>query len=520
MPLYGYTETLDNRVATLVVAADTVDGFVSWVAEVQAQDEAARNFNEIYTSTFLDHMTRDAFKGYKHAVYAFYHDDEAQRDAFIAEHSIEVIQSNPARDRHLDMLHKKKVEVEEATMTEEQKNLTIEEMHGLDKFDPWDRRSDEEKEADRQMKEEMKKMRKNGELSGDSFGGADALRAGRAEERVAEAVKNKISRTDAIEQLDDMGVLDDADLERLEKGTLDDIKQALADEGIEEIDVLEDADYQKIIDDAGAIAAPRGDVHVTDIKGSTNADGSFDIEDIMAVKVGGEIDEEVKAANEAKAAAKPKKVFSPDDFAAVLRGDGSADHINIAGDDRKRRGEGISRPSLSDHAEAERKIFQEEEARKAAERKAAQKVADDRKALEEREKGIFRGADLEGDDSTPWDDVPETLREQLEKVGLKQDAYRTKDYPYNSELAGKVLLPSSPVSTTNRVQVLGGHNIEERGSISMGDQAVTVIEKKNVDEEAWAVYGRTRPVTVPAGEDQQDPPSVEIQTDVWLVRIR
>lgn len=518
MPLYGYQEMLDNRVATLVVAADTVEEFVQWKEKVVLQPEAERNFNEVYTSTFLDHMTQASYKGFKHAVYAFYHNDEAQREAFVAEHGIQEVKSEPARDRHLDMLHRTKVAHEEATQTEEEKNMTIEERFGLDKEDPWDRRSDEEKEEDQKMKDEMKKMREAGELSGDSFGGADGIRQARGAQRVKEAISNKMSRSQAMSSLEDL--LGDDDLSDYEGVPLDEIAEKLEEYGIEDIELMEDADYDAMVEAAGAVA--KGIVNVTGIDTERNSDGSIDINNVTAIKHGGEVDSdavEAREAAEAEAASKPKKVFSPDDFAAVLRGDGSADHINIAGDDRQRRGEGISRPSLSEHAEAERKAFADAAAEKAAEATKAAAEAADAQALKDREAGVFRGADLVGEEQTDWDNLPERLREQLEKVDLKKDAYPTKNYPYSSELGGKILLPSCSVPTSQRIQVLGGVNVVEEGAITMGDQSVVVMSKKYKDEEAWAVYGRTRTVSRTNPNDPDDTES-SVVNDVWLVKIR
>jgi hypothetical protein len=517
MPIYGYKEHVDDRPATIVAAADTVEKFTEWCDTVVDQDPETRNFEEVYTSAFLDHLTKPAYKGFKHPVRVFYHTDEAQRDAFIAEWQITELKSQPARDRHLDMLHQAKVERQEAE-NPELKNQTIEERLGLDKNDPWDRRSEAEIEQDREMKEKMKKAAKAGDMSGDSFGGAD-------EQRKSRPVADPISRTDAIKDLNE---------------AWDAVEKDLIDQGITfspldrpDFDGMTNENLQATLDSHNGVTRPvmdddkmpapkvektdNGEVYITDIRGSHNEDGSFDIDNILAVKQGGEVDKDVKDARTAEHEAlvetkkAGKRAFSPEDFAAVLRGDGSADAVvHETGDDRMKR-EATSRPSLSDHAEEARKAHQEDEKRKTKEKIKQRKKEDDIKAKAERDQGIFRGADLVGDDDVEWDTLPEKLRESLEGAGLKQDTYPIKDYPYNSELAGKVLLPFDGIMTPNRVQVLGGDNINMEGTVTMGEPAVLIVSKENAAEPAHVVYGRLRKATTE---------ETSSQTDIWLVRIR
>lgn len=510
MSLYGYKEMLDNRVATLVVAADTVEQYVEWCDVVKGQENG--NFNEIYTSNFLDGLQNPIYKGYKHPVVAFYHNDETQRDAFWVEWDIQEVKSATGLDRHLDMLHKKKVEVEQTTMTEEEKNRTIEQRFGLDQNDPWDRRSEEEKEEDRKMKERMKELVKKGEISGDSFGGAEAQRSSRS------GPKRNFGRTETIEGLKDLAQASGTPEDQIpdyDNMTNEELFEELAKTG-----VVPDANVGGVFDDDAIPpeVTPNGDVHVTDIKATHNADGTFEIDSIRAVKVGGEIDTEAKEAAEAAHAEQVaekkggKRVFSPEDFAAVLRGDGSADAVtHVTGDDRKRR-EATERPSLSDHAENARKEYQEEQAREMKRRGEQARKEADLKAKGERDRGIFRGSDLMGDDEITFDELPEKLRAELDNETLKRESYPVKDYPYNSELGGRALLPFDGVMTPNRIQVLGGVNIEVEGTVSMGEPAVMVVSKNVKDEEAWAVYGRARRVETDG--------SVENKIDVWLVRIR
>jgi hypothetical protein len=362
MSIYGLKETLDNRPTTIVVAADTVVEFNDWFTQVQAQDPDQRHWEEIYTSSFLDGLTRPEYKGYKHHVYAFYHENEIEQNLFINQQGIVEQKSNPARDRQADMLHKHKEEVREATATEAELNQTIEEKHGLDQpgIDKWDRRSEEEMAADQKMKDEMKRLREEGSVSGDSFADPDSIRAERAKTRLKEATEGKISQTQAREQLKALGA--GAEIDNM---SIDDLFDALEDEGVTDVEIITDAEW----DDIQATHAPKdtkGEVHVTDIRTTRDADGNISIDSIKAVKRDGPVDEKLKAETIAEQEALKaeklagRKSFSPDDFAAVLRGDGSGDAVEkITGDNRQTR-EATSRPSLSDHAEEAREQHRKE----------------------------------------------------------------------------------------------------------------------------------------------------------------
>ena len=514
MPLYGYKEVLDNRAATLVVAADSVIEYTEWTQAVTGQLEN-RNWEETYTSTFLDALRNEAFKGYKHPVLAVYHSSEEQRDAFWREWPIVEVKSMVGRDRHLDMLHAQKEEIREATETEEEKARTIEERFGLDKHDPWDRRSEEEVEADRKMKEKMKELTKKGELSGDSFGGADTQRASR-DRPGANNVPGAYGRTQATEALK---VFDDpqnpVDYESM---TNEQLKEALEAAGVPDVQGVYDDD--KVPQKAKA----SGDIFVESIKGDRNEDGTFDISDIVAHKRGGEVDEVAKAAAEAAHESKVqeakagKKAFSPEDFAAVLRGDGSADAItHVEGDNRHTRQASVERPSLSDHAEQARKEHQEKMAEEARNRRAQAKREEDVKARGERDRGIFKGADLISDDEpTSWDDLPENIREVLENANLKRESIEVKDYPYNSELGGRALIPFEGLLAKGGVRLVGTVNADIEGTMTMGSPAVAVVSRTDTSQDGWVILGRRKYAKEAEDQESQEEDSI----DIWLVKLR
>lgn len=523
MQIYGYKEMVDDRVATLVVAAESVQDYTTFcdtLRQMDVGDEEAK-FEEIYTSNFLDALRDERYKGYKHPVLCVYHKDEEQREAFCTQHNVLEVNTATGRDRQADMLHSEKKRVEEETLTDEEKNMTIEERHGLDKNDPWDRRSEEEKAQDEEMKQKMAEARKKGELSGDSFSGAADQRASR--ERFNGV---PLSRTDAIKALDaayreDPDVTDD-DVPDWDSMENDELGRAY--QGIDELNaplrpVFNDDEMPESKEDTGS-------VHVTKIDQTgeklVNEDGSINmdaISSVSAVKLGGAVDEELKAAREEAHQAKVdeakggKPVFSPGDFAAVLEGDGSADHLSGTlgqshrGVDRVRRGEGLARPTLSEAAEAARSKHQEETAAREAEAAKVAAATAEIKGKQERDAGIFRGAALDSEgERVTFDDLPEALRKELEEAELKQESYPAKNYPYNSELAGRALFPFDRLDKEG-YRVLGGENITIEGAVQMGTSSVAVVSKKDKALPAVVLYGRPSKTT-------------EGQTDIQVVHLR
>ena len=318
--LYGYKEMLDDRVASIVPAADSTVEYDAWVDGMKGMNagDPSTPFNEIYASELLDHMMRDEYKGYKRPVLAVYHDDEAQRDAFFEHFGIKEVQSMAGRDRQADMIHNEDVEAERASkerqkklaeaMGEDYRELTIAELAGVAENDPWDKRTDAQKNADANMKQQMDELRASGELSDDSFGSAAEIRAARDKER----------------------------------------------------------------EDKGLPPVPKsgGELRIDEITARINPDGSIDLSDITAHKDGGPVDEALKKAREKttdetiKEATGGFDLFSPDDFASVLGEDGPSEKVESA-----------------KASEAERLEKNLEEARR-AERESAD-IAD-RKAAEEK----------------------------------------------------------------------------------------------------------------------------------------
>lgn len=513
MSLYGYKEMIDGRIGTYVVSADTVEEYSEWCEVVK--DQTNGNFEEIYTSNFMDALRDDRYKGYKHPVLVVYHTTDEQREAFWTEWSIIEVASAVGRDRQADMLHAKKEEIRIATETEEDRARTIEERTGLDKHDPWDRRTDEEREQDAEMKKKIKELREKGELSGDSFGGAGEQRASRTRNNNVPGAYSRTQALDALKSFQDPNDTTDYDAMSNEE-----LKEALQAAGVPDIKgVFEDNEVpQKAMGD--------GDIMVTQVRGDTK-DGIFEIEDIVAHKIGGDVDEVTKAANDAARKESINKAtggtgkFKPEDFAAALRGDGSADAAAHAkGDNRKTR-QADEAPVFSPEAQAAREEHARREREEMKNRRAQHKREADIKAKGERDRGIFKGADLvdEDEEKQLWDNLPEKLRDMLEEAGLVREEVMVKDYPYNSELGGRALLPFDGLRVENGMRILGGVNIDIEGTMSMNDAAVAVVSRKETTEEGWAIYARRRKM-IQVSEPNEAPVDPKSEVDIWLVRIR
>jgi len=332
--LYGYKTIDDGNITTMVVAASTIEELTVWSNETFDLD--TEFYNDYHVSGILDVMTKEDYKGYKHPIYAFYHRNDIDRENFIKKHSIEIVPTAKARDLHRDMLwdheqeakqevkqtrkelwDKRDKEIEEAYkvwradiearkevlqkrkdagveikpedeipeedlifyMPNEYDEKTLEEELGLAAHDPWDRRSEEELEQERIWKEKLEKAKKDGKLSGESFGG-----------------ENTHEKRKAV------------DLREPKK--VDSTGNANTEAGVapEQVDV------------------DPGKVYVTKINTTTDSNGNITVTGINAIKKGGEVNEEERDRIIAeRQEARSKLSLTPEAFAEALRGTGRMD---------------------------------------------------------------------------------------------------------------------------------------------------------------------------------------------------
>jgi hypothetical protein len=244
------------------------------------------------------------------------------------------------------------------------------------------------------------------------------------------------------------------------------------------------------------------DVTVTDIRGKQAADGRIEIDSAIAHKAGGGVEREKQEEQPTR-----RYNFTPEDFAAVLAGDGSADHLNIPADksaDKKRREPGSRDLNLSAGAEEARKEYQAQQQKlkeaQDAERRAEEEEADKK----DHENGIFRGCDLWPDQTIARSDLPETVRKLLDQNDIITDPVPLKVYPLSSQLGDKVLLPSDSLGEERPLYVAATENLTVEGTIQVGNPKVLIAKKARTDERAWVVYAQPKKHAADDAKDRFD----------------
>lgn len=465
--LYGHKEIVDNRVATLVSSASTVEEFDKFLHVVAAQSPKTRNFNEMYTSQVLQHLMEETYKGFKKPIHVFYHDDEIQRDAFIKEWSIEVVVAKAiALDRQIDMLWEKEKRqlqaekkardaAEEAAEAAGQeytgeREKTIEQMYGLDKNDPWDSRTQEEREHDREMREYAKRAREAGTMTTDSFEMPETPRASPPDQMQfpPDQMPDNFDPNDVPDQMppDQMG-------------------------------------------------NPQGKLNVNKIEADIDSSGNINFTSVRATKTGGPVDENLKAAREkAYDDLKNEKLggrdqFSPEDFAAILAGDGSSSANMVKGN-----GDKLDENDLSDQAQKVRKDARDGE--NAAMEQT--KRENDFKDQQERDRGVFRGSDLYGEEEQRVDELDSAIQAELANLGFTDAKIGVKDYPINSQLGQRSVLPFDEFASLQHgggqsviTNIAATVNVKIEGMVSMGGANVLVVSIDDQSQSGWVVYQTT-----------------------------
>lgn len=153
--LYGYNKGLQ----TIVTAASSLEEFKEWQSELEGH-----LYREANETDFMEHLTNPDYHKLAGSAIVVDFDHEYNQGEFIRIHEITILQPAPAVDRNVEMIHYEKPDVFDA-----KDERTIEEIHGLDKEDRWDVRDDAERAEDTAMREKIKEMKKNDQLSGESF---------------------------------------------------------------------------------------------------------------------------------------------------------------------------------------------------------------------------------------------------------------------------------------------------------------------------------------------------------------
>ncbi len=163
--LYAYCP---NETKTIVAAALNREKFNAWFEA--AGEELS---SERYETSFMDHLSNEEFIGFRTTVFVFEHRNVAEQAKFIEKHELLVGTRTRAIDRHTDMVNYDAPDPYDINDVR-----TIEEIYNLKQEDKYDKRTDEEKASDAQMKKLMDEARKKGEVSDDSFAPRKEVNAG------------------------------------------------------------------------------------------------------------------------------------------------------------------------------------------------------------------------------------------------------------------------------------------------------------------------------------------------------
>lgn len=155
--LYAHQDGL----RVIVAAASTVSELEKFYATASTAERGEVNRPAPFDMMLDEYLSR--FK-VPPIIIEYSNDDDVE--ALIADYGITLVKKNALVDRHADMVEELDKVIDEETLPE---GMTIGEFYGLDKDDPWDKRSDEEKAQDEAFKKAYEEAKAAGKLSGDSF---------------------------------------------------------------------------------------------------------------------------------------------------------------------------------------------------------------------------------------------------------------------------------------------------------------------------------------------------------------
>jgi hypothetical protein len=155
--LYGYRK---DDVTTVVTAIERNNyaPYEAWFRGLQDDTDLVINVHE---TNFMDHFDEE-FQRAQAPVFIISHPNAAGAEAFIAKHDILIVKKQAAWDRHVDM-----VQWDVPSYYDISETRTIEELEGLTENDPYDHRTDDQKEKDAAFRAKIEDLKKSGQLSGD-----------------------------------------------------------------------------------------------------------------------------------------------------------------------------------------------------------------------------------------------------------------------------------------------------------------------------------------------------------------
>lgn len=153
--LYGYNKGL----TTVVTGASTLEEFQEWQASLEGE-----LYRTVAETDFMDHLTNPDYQKLAGSAVVVDFDYPFNQGEFVRLHEVVLMQPAQAVDRNVEMIAYEKPDTFDPLDTR-----TIEQIHGLDIEDRHDMRDDAEMAEDRAFREKIKDMKKNDQLSGESF---------------------------------------------------------------------------------------------------------------------------------------------------------------------------------------------------------------------------------------------------------------------------------------------------------------------------------------------------------------
>lgn len=150
---------LRSPLVTVVAAALNRATYENWFAALEQGGFTVANETEI-----MDHLSDPDLELFRSTVYVVEHATPEDQQAFVEKHGLQICSYATAADRHTDMLN---WDAPDPYDIEDER--TIEQLFNLTTEDRFDKRTDEEKARDLEIKKMMDELRKKGEVSEDSF---------------------------------------------------------------------------------------------------------------------------------------------------------------------------------------------------------------------------------------------------------------------------------------------------------------------------------------------------------------
>jgi hypothetical protein len=154
--------TQDNT--TLIVAA--AGNFAELEAVYARAISSEKTFSNEFQPSSTDMWLDDRFQNFKKPPYVFEFDKEDDLKEFAATLSISLVPLFALINKQKQMIADM---AEDPYLSPTADKRTIGEIFNLEQVDPWDKRTDEQKQEDEEHRKKAEELKKQGKLSGDSF---------------------------------------------------------------------------------------------------------------------------------------------------------------------------------------------------------------------------------------------------------------------------------------------------------------------------------------------------------------